>query len=196
LAVAAMLSAGREVLALEAARFRGRELRRDPWVLAGTFDDPAPAGVARHVDHRREGHRDPVSRRLLGGRARSLFPKARIKRAGFRERNRKDRMVAVNDVETQQQGNAKARFFHCEPLDRAHLFGAPEIQQPADSSGANALGLVAPLAGAGHRAKRCRHVELPDLFFECHCRQQSVNASHALASCRWGWFKRAISTKS
>ena len=125
----------RKVVSLEAARLGRRHLSRNPGVLARALDDASPARVARHVQHRREGQSDAILRRLLGRGARRFLPKLRIKQAGFRERDGENRVVAVNDVEPQEQGNAEARILHREALDGAHLFGAPEIEQTADPPG-------------------------------------------------------------
>ena len=42
----------------------------------GALGDPPPARVARHVEHRREGQREAVGRRLDGGGAGRALPKS------------------------------------------------------------------------------------------------------------------------
>ena len=143
---------GRKVSALEASRLGRRHLRRDPGVLARALDDASPARVARDVEHRRKGQGDAVLRRLLGRDARRFLPKVRGEQAGFRERNGKNRAVAMNDVEAHEQGNAEAGFFHREALDGARLVRAPEIEQIADPPGSNPLVQVVKLARAGDHA--------------------------------------------
>ena len=172
---------GREVSSLEAPRLGRRHLGSDPSVLARALDDASPARVARYVEHRRESQGDAVLRRLLGGDARRLLPKVRGELAGFRQRNRENRVVAVDDVETHEQGNAEAGFLHRETLDGARLVRPPEIEQISDPPGSNPLVQIVKLAGAGDHAGRSDHVELPDLFLERHRREQRIDASHALA---------------
>ena len=45
----------------------------------------------------------------------------------------------MDHVEAEQQGNAEAGFVNGETLDGAHLIGAPEIEQGADSPRADPL---------------------------------------------------------
>ena len=172
---------GREVSSLEAPRLGRRHLGSDPGVLARTLDDASPARVARDVEHRRKSHGDPILCRLLGRDARRLLPEVRGEQAGFRQRNRENRVVAVDDVEAHEQRDAKAGFLHREALDGAGFVRAPEIEQIPDPPGSNPLVQIVKLAGAGDHAGRSDHVELPDLLLDRHCRQQLIDASHALA---------------
>ena len=45
-----------------------------------------------------------------------LSHKSGIEQAGFRQRDRENRAMAVDDVEAEQQGNAEAGFVHGEAL--------------------------------------------------------------------------------
>jgi hypothetical protein len=170
----------REVLPLEAPRLGFRHPASDPCVLAGALDDPPPARIARHVEHRREGQGDAIVGRLFRRRLRRLLPKVGSEQAGFREGDGKNRVVAVNDVEAQEQGNAEAGFLDREALDGARFVGAPEIEQAPDPPRPYPFMQVTKLARAGDRARRGDHVELPDLFLDRHRREQRIDASHAL----------------
>src|SRR5271168_4350533 len=128
-----------EVSALEAARLRRGDLRRHPGVFAWALDDASPARVARYVEHRRKRQGDAVLRSLRGCGARRLLPEFRGEQAGLGQRNRKNRAVAMDDVQAQQQRNAEARFFYGETLDGTHLFRAPKIEQASDPPSSDPL---------------------------------------------------------
>ncbi len=107
---------GSKIGALEAADFRARDLRGEPRIFARAFHGPAPAQVARDVEHRRERQREAVGRRLASGFARRELPDVRIERRGLRERHGKNRAVTVDHVEPDQERNAQARFLDRNPL--------------------------------------------------------------------------------
>ena len=123
---------GGKVVALKAERLGGGHLRGDPGILARALDNAAPARVARHVEHRRKGQGDPVLGRFLGGGASRLLPKIGSEQAGLRQRNRKNRAMAVDDVEAKQEGDAEAGFFDRKALDGMRFVGAPVIEQASD----------------------------------------------------------------
>ena len=140
-----------KVVALKAERLGGGHLRGHPGILARALDNAAPARVARHVEHRRKGEGDAVLGRFLGGGARGFLPKIGSKEARFGQRNRKNRAMAVDDVEAQQERDAEAGFFDRKALDGMRLVGAPVIEQASDPPSSNPVIDVAELAGAGDR---------------------------------------------
>jgi hypothetical protein len=142
----------REVLSLEAPRLGRRHLRRHPGILARALDDPSPARIARYVEHRRKGQGDPILRRLLRCGARRFLPQVGGKQTGLREGDGKNRVVAVDNIEAQEQGDAETRVFDGKALHGPHLVNAPEIEQISDASGSNPLVQVVTLARAGDRA--------------------------------------------
>src|ERR1700722_18083043 len=87
----------------------------------------------------------------------------------------------MDDVETHEQGNAKAGFLHRETLYGARLVRAPEVEQISNPPGSNPLVQVVKLARTGDHAGRSDHIELPELFIERHGGEQRIDASHALA---------------
>ena len=136
---------GGKVVALKAERLGGGHLRGHPGILARAFDNASPARVARHVEHRRKGQGDAVLGRFLGGGARRFLPQVGSKQAGLRQRNRKNRAMAVDDVEAQQERDAEAGFFDREALDGMRFVGAPVIEQASDPPGSNPFMDVAEL---------------------------------------------------
>ena len=107
-----------EIVALEAAHLGLGDARGEPGIFARPFDDAAPARIARHVEHRREGHGEAVGRRLDGRLARRALPDRRVERRGLGERHREHRAVAVDDVEADHQRNAEPRLLDGDALQR------------------------------------------------------------------------------
>ena len=120
---AEMLGGGRNAIlggkigSLKAPCLGRRHLGGDPSVLPRTLDDASPARIARHVEHRRKSQGDPVLRSLFGGDARRLLPQIRRELTRFRQRHGKDRVVAMDYVETHEQRNAETGFLDREALD-------------------------------------------------------------------------------
>ena len=183
-----------EIRSLEAAGLGRRHLASNPSVFAGALDDAAPARVARHVKHRREGQRNAILRSFFGGDARRFLPKIGVEQASFRQGDGKNRVMAMDDVETHKQGNAETRFLDREALDVARFVRPPKIEQVSDPSSSNSLLQIAKLAGTSNHAGRRDHIELPDLFLERHRGEQRIDASHAPAfiSAASRWFRPAI----
>ncbi len=173
----------REIRALKTARFCNCELRADPSVFAGTLDDTSPTRVARHVEHRREGQADAIPCGLLGSAARGFFPQDRVEQTGLRQRHWKNRPVAVDDIEAEQQRDSEPRFLDREALHGVYRFASPEVQKAAYTPGANICLDATNFARPGDGARRCDHIELSDLFLDGHRREQNVDAFHAF-TCR------------
>ena len=181
--MAATLEAALRIWHLEAARFRGGKLRGDPGVFTRALDDPTPAGISCHIEHGREGERNSILRGFRGGAACRSLPGVRIEQAGLRQRHREDRAMTVDDVEAQQQWNPESGILDCDPLQGAHLVGAPEVQHVADASGANALIERAALARAGDDAGVPRPVLSCPIFSSSVIAASSVSIRPMLWPC-------------
>ena len=79
-------------------------------VFAVTFGHAAPAGVARHIDHRREGPMHARKPRLARRDAARLPDQRLVPRTSLSQRNRENRAVAVDHVETAQDRNPEPRL--------------------------------------------------------------------------------------
>jgi hypothetical protein len=110
-----------------------------------------------------------------------VLPGIRIEQTGFGERNGKNGTVTVDDVEPDEEWNAEARLLHGEALQGMRLGAAPDVQQVADTAGANALLHVAARAGTRNHSRAGSHGELSDLLLEGHRGEQTVNGSHTVA---------------
>ncbi len=172
-----------DVRSLEAAHLRARDLRRQPWIFSRRLDDAPPARIARDVKHRRKCHRDAGGAGLVSRHSRGALPQIRIERRRLSKRHRKDRPVAVQDVEAEDQRNAQPRFFERDALQPRRGCHTVSPDQATDPPGANVtkeLGVLGRVrmndiaTGAAHR-------ELPDLLLERHIAQQLFDECHAVS---------------
>ncbi len=178
--------AGRQVGSLIAVYLGLSDARREPAVLAGTLGSAPPPGVARHVQHGGESHREAVVRRLFGRFPRRLRPGLGVKQRRFGQRNRKENAVAVNNIERDQQRNPQAGFLDSQALHLLRRARAMQVQQVADQPAANGFGGVAGDDRPGYRIARGRHRELAQLLLERHRAQQRVDPAHCvLRDSRW-----------
>ncbi len=163
---------------MKAPNLRARHLHREPRIFARAFHRSAPARIARDVEHRCERHREAVGRRLAGGFACRALPDLRIERRSFGKRHRKDRAVAVDHVEADQERNAKPRFLDGDAL---HVVNGPrtdEVEQVADRPVADRIGGIAGDDGARHGVARGGHRELAELLGQRHLIYQLVDLAH------------------
>lgn len=73
------------------------------WIFAGGLHDTPPARVADEVNHRREDNVDSCGRCLACGDRSSPFAYLRVKGSALRDRSRKNRAVAVDDIHHKQK---------------------------------------------------------------------------------------------
>ena len=99
-----MLVGSREVGSLVAANVGGRHCRTQHRVFAGPFSDASPARVASDIHHGRKRPADTGSAGLASRNPGHRFDHARIPGASQPQRDRENCSVAVNHVETEQQG--------------------------------------------------------------------------------------------
>jgi hypothetical protein len=160
---------------LEAAHARLGVALAQVHVLPRPLDDAPPPRVARDIHHRREGPHDSIGRRLGGGDARRTLGGLGAPGARLAERHGKDRPVAVDDVEREEQRDASRRLLDRDPLQRSRRVRADDVQEGAD--------LAAPeLRQPGRRAARPRRladprelVELPELLEQRHPAEHRVH---------------------
>ena len=105
-----------EVVALEAADRRLGKARAHIRILTGAFDDTSPTGIAGKVDHRRERPMNALRRGLIGDGAVALGHKLGIERASACKRNRENGMMTVNDVASEDHGDAETALLHGDML--------------------------------------------------------------------------------
>ena len=99
---------GREIAALESPHLCLGKSRGQVRVLAGALGDPAPAGIPRHVEHRREGEDQPIGGGLVCGGARRALPQVRVEGGSLAQRDGEDRSMAVDHIRGKQQRDSQA----------------------------------------------------------------------------------------
>ena len=97
-------------------------------VLAGAFCDATPTRVTGDVHHRRENPVDADGRGLFGGDTRRLRDEVRIPRTRQRERDGENRAEAVDDVATDDQGDAEPGAGHRLALERVDHGGLVDVE--------------------------------------------------------------------
>jgi hypothetical protein len=121
-----------QAVTLEAAHLGGCDRRPEVRVLAGALDDPAPAGVTRDVDHRRERPADPGRPCLASGDGLALLDDAGIPGRGHGDRHRQDRAQAVDHIESEQDADSVPVALDRQPLQPVHLRRIGDEQQRPD----------------------------------------------------------------
>src|SRR5689334_16747649 len=104
----------------------------EKWIFSGAFRNAAPAGIAREVHHGRKGPANAGCGSFAGCDARGAFGELRIPGGGNPQRNRKFRAKAVNNIETENQGDVEAGFFDCDALKRIVFFCGDNVKKRAD----------------------------------------------------------------
>ncbi|OPZ17200.1 MAG: hypothetical protein BWZ10_01244 [candidate division BRC1 bacterium ADurb.BinA364] len=190
----------RGVRALIAASHRRAHLAGQQGVFAEGLADAPPAGVARHIDIRREGPVRAHGAHFERGLARHAFRQFGIERCGKADgcrihRRAARQSVAVDRVDADQQRHAQSALGG-QPLQRIGLPGAHDMQKRADQApprqfldvvgghaGIEAVGVaLAHRAGGQARLGLAQvlraHIlaHLADFFFERHARKQIADA--------------------
>ena len=178
-----MLDAGEQavgrpqVSALKTMHSGRGEQAPEEHILAASLDSPAPALVARDVDH---GRKCPVDARpggfecrRLGGPAREIGLEAR----DFRKRDREDGAVTVNDVGREDQRNLHPRFPGRRRLEDASHGRAIAVEHAGKLPLARFLDLFRKVGVSLRRIERerrtatpgrCHQLQLASLLFEGH----------------------------
>ena len=185
-----------EIAGLEAAHARTRQRRAQKDILAGALGDPAPARIARDIDHRRKDPVDPMRGCLFGGDARRALQQRRIPGTRLGQRDREHRSEAVNHIGADDQGDAQARLLDGDALVAIDQLRIGQVQQRSHLAGANLLIKAGrgcgsslggwpdivrllddfrKLIGAGHLEGHNLH-QLADLLGQGHLWQQRIHA--------------------
>ncbi len=106
-----------EMRTLESEYLRARHGSAEVRIFTRAFHDPAPARVTRNIDHRRESPVDARGPRVLRRQMLRPFLHRGIPRRSHRQRDRKDRAVPVNNIESEKNGNVQAGLVHREMLE-------------------------------------------------------------------------------
>lgn len=165
----------RQVVALIALHRGGTHHSVQVGVLAVTFGHAAPAGVARHIDHRREGPVHARQPRLTRRDAARLPDQRLVPRAGLPQRNGEDRAIAVDHVEAAQDRNPEPRLLDGLALNPVVIRRTgTAVEQRADHR-AHGLRLALDVVDV-HVLSIGPLSDLHHLLFERHASQQVLHA--------------------
>jgi hypothetical protein len=150
----------------------GSEIR----VLTGALGDASPAGVARDVDHGREGPIDAVGARFPSRHPGGRLDEPGIERSRLGEGDWEDRAIPVNHVQAEQQRNPQPRLLYGCPLCLTDRVDPKHVEEPTHSAPPDLFQDRGSRAGIGGR-----QIQLPELFLESHVAQQRVQILGAAA---------------
>ena len=141
-------------------------------ILAVTLGDTSPAGVECDVHHRAVRPVDAVRRGLLGCDACSLLDGCRIPAAGLGQRNGEDGLVAMNDIQSHEQGNAQAGLLHGNLLHGAYLVAPHGVEHRSQFASGDESAQLGVHRTAGTHIAAGLQVQLPDFLTQRHLRHQ------------------------
>ena len=170
-------SRGAHVRPLKAAHHGRAHARSQIGIFSAALRDPAPARIARDVDHRGEYPVDPRLAGLLRCGRRGALHESRIERSALPQRNRKDGLVSVNHVAAENERDLQAALLDGDPLKLISLLDALGIQKRADP----ALSDRVDRLRRRRRLKDGKLAHLPCLLRERHPRQEVVDQRDARA---------------
>jgi hypothetical protein len=101
---------------------------------------PAPARIARNIQHGRKCHGQAIIGGLGSRRARGHGPHGLIEYGCFTERNGEQGVVPMQNVQADQQGDAEPRLLHCQGLHLVHVLVTDHVEQIADGAAFNPRG--------------------------------------------------------
>ena len=145
------------------------------WVFTVAFAGTSPTRVAANVHHRAEGPANAVGTGLGGRNARRLLHGFHVPAAGQAQGDGEHRLIAVNHIHAEQQGDAQTGIFHGKFLYVADAVHAFQVEQAAYKALLNQFGHIAALGLPGDNLARHRQVQLTDFFFHGHLAHQFRN---------------------
>ena len=168
-----VLQAGQDVggtlqVALIAAHQSGGDEASQVGVFTVSLGYAAPAGVERDIHHRAVGPADTVGGALLGCDARSALYGFGVPAARLCQGDGEYCVVAVNDIEAEQDGDAQTAFLHCHTLYVAYLVLAHHIEHGTHLAIGHQLTELRLHGAACGGVGAWLQIELPKLLPQCH----------------------------
>ena len=125
------------------------------------------------IHHRGERELDAISRSFRSGNLSRLADALHIPRARQTKRNREDGLVAVDNIHTENDGDAQSTFFYSNALQFRNAFSPFEVKHSPHFAFAN-RGYDIALQGTSARYDIARYgeIELPEFLLERHFLKQ------------------------
>src|SRR5215471_928803 len=117
----AVLRAG--LRSLESEDLRTGDGCSEVGIFTGAFDHASPTGIAGDIEHGREGPGDAGGAGFARRYGLRGFNELGIPGRGHGDRSWKDRVIAVDDVEPEENGNMEALFIDRNVLHAVDLLG-------------------------------------------------------------------------
>ena len=143
-----VLGAGRDgpgrgpVFTLQTPDHGGGEPARQVGILAEALGDTAPPGIARNVDHGRQGPVHTGPRRFQRRVSRTPLDELRVPGRGLSQGNGQHRPESVNHIPGQQQRDSETAFLHGDPLQLVRHVHIDHVEQRADLPGSDGAAQV------------------------------------------------------
>ena len=164
-----------QIGALVALNHRAADGRAQERVFAVTFAHASPAGLAADVHHGAESPADAVGRGLNRGDAGRVANGVHVPAHRHGKWNREHRLIAVDHVHTENQGNAQSALLDSDFLQRADALHALHVEQAAHLAGLDLADDVAAHGRTRDDVARNRQIELPDFLLQGHFAHQVVD---------------------
>ena len=153
-------------------------------IFARAFHHAAPARIARNVDHRAERPRNASSPRLACSHSLRRLHHFWIPRRCHRNGYRKNRVIPVDHVETEQDGNVKTGFINRNVLPAVDFVRLGNPKNRAGAVFAHDI-LCSHACLLEFRKWKARNLrELRDFLLERHLPQQVTRVGLRLPECR------------
>ena len=119
-------------------------------VFSTAFRDAAPAGVARYVQHGREGPPDTLCGCFQGSHPGSCLYQGGVKGGGQSQRDWKYRVETVNHVTGHKKRNTQTGLFHADALEFIDLDGVHLVQDGTYASRTEGVGIIGHVCTGGN----------------------------------------------
>ena len=143
-------------------------------VLTGTFHYTSPTGIPGDIHHRGERPSDTGSARLIRRDRRTFTHPLQIPRAGFRQRHRENRTIAVHDIITKQYGYLQTALGQSHLLHFTYAIYRIYIKQASYKTLFQQSLIIPRHNRAGHIPVTGVLGHLPHLFLQGHQREHRI----------------------
>ena len=161
---------------LKAMHFRAGIFGIDIAIFAGAFGDAAPAGIAAHIEHGREGHVNAIARGFVSRFPCRAQPEFAIKRAGLRQRDWIDGAMGRAEHRRRNRAEFSGAFLPARRVCASRISSWPQVlrmppTRPCRTSETGSSGPTGPVTTSG----RSQHGQLAELFGQRHLADERFN---------------------
>ena len=153
-------------------------------ILPGTFRHPSPAGIRRHITHRRECPRIAIGGSLRGGHTGIIAYRIHIPGRGHAYVLRENDPAPVYDIVAEKNRYPEPAAVHSQPLEPHDFFRIPDTQYGSHASLFYQIIYVRCLSPGTchHPAMDCHLTHLANLLLKSHPGHQPVHKNLLFAA--------------